>query len=243
MKLKNIIKRLIWGYRANSEVYSKQLRKKGMQIGKGTVFIDPKTTVLDETRPWLIKIGQGCCFTAHVTVLTHDYGWSVIKAVYGDVIGSAKKVTIGDYVFVGQNSTILGGCTVGNNVVIGANSVITKNVPDNVVVAGNPAKIICTLDEYYKKRKKAELFEAVMMVNEYISVYGMNPSKEILREHFWLFENKYKELDLEFKSVMQLVEGTFNKSLEKFESRKPLFRSYSEFISFCKQEKNNNHWG
>lgn len=109
MKIKKLIKRFVFGYRAYSDIFVKHLRKKGMRIGNGTEFIDPRTTILDETRPWMICIGKGCCITGGVTVLTHDYGWSVCKAVYGDVIGSAAPVKIGDYVYIGMHTTILGG--------------------------------------------------------------------------------------------------------------------------------------
>lgn len=50
--------------------------------------------------------------------------------------------TIGDNVIIYANACIIGGIRVGNNVQIGANSVVTKNIPDNCIVAGNPAKII-----------------------------------------------------------------------------------------------------
>lgn len=43
---------------------------------------------------------------------------------------------------------------VGNNVIVGAGSVVTKNIPDNVVVAGNPAKVICSIDQWIEKQKK-----------------------------------------------------------------------------------------
>ena len=49
---------------------------------------------------------------------------------------------IGDNVTFGANSIVVGGCRVGNNVIIGAGAVVTKDVPDNCVVAGVPAKII-----------------------------------------------------------------------------------------------------
>lgn len=52
---------------------------------------------------------------------------------------------------VGASSTILPNVRIGNNVIIGAGSVVTKDIPDNVVCAGNPARIICTLDEYINK--------------------------------------------------------------------------------------------
>lgn len=58
---------------------------------------------------------------------------------------------IGDYVYIGNGAFVMPGVTVGNNVLIAAGSVVTKSIPDNCVVAGNPAKFICTLDEYIER--------------------------------------------------------------------------------------------
>ena len=54
----------------------------------------------------------------------------------------SKPITVGNNVWFGGNVVVLAGVTIGNGVVVGAGSVVTKNVPDNVVVAGNPAKIL-----------------------------------------------------------------------------------------------------
>ena len=59
-----------------------------------------------------------------------------------------------------MNSTILKGVTIGNNVVIGANSLINKNVPDNSVVVGNPQRVVCDIDSYLEKRRAAQVAEA-----------------------------------------------------------------------------------
>ena len=74
--------------------------------------------------------------------------------MYHEVIGSSGKVKIGNNVFVGANSTILKGVSIGNNVIIGANSLVNKEVPDNVVIAGNPARVIMSIEEYYQKEKR-----------------------------------------------------------------------------------------
>lgn len=63
------------------------------------------------------------------------------------------KVKIGNNVYIGTNSLIMPGVTVGNNVLIAAGSVVTHSVPDNVVIGGNPAHIICSFEDYYKKNK------------------------------------------------------------------------------------------
>lgn len=58
---------------------------------------------------------------------------------------AAKPITIGNDCWIGGNAIILMGITIGNGVTVGAGSVVTKDVPDNVVVVGNPAKVIKTL--------------------------------------------------------------------------------------------------
>lgn len=64
------------------------------------------------------------------------------------------KVKIGSNVYIGTNSLIMPGVTVGDNVLIAAGSVVTHSVPDNVVIGGNPAHIICTFDDYYQNNQK-----------------------------------------------------------------------------------------
>lgn len=68
-----------------------------------------------------------------------------------------KPITIGNDVYIGNNVIILPGVEIGNNVIIGAGAVITKNIPNNSVVAGVPAKVIKSTDEYFEKIKKESL--------------------------------------------------------------------------------------
>lgn len=164
MYIKNILKkfkrRLLYGVKSDSKTYINYLSSLGMCIGEGTTIFDPPNTLIDETRPYLLNIGNNVKITYGVTILTHGYDWSVLKRVYGDVLGSAGEVSIGNNVFIGMNSTILKDVNIGNNVIIGANSLVNKDIPNNCVAAGNPCKIIMNLDEYYKKRKDAQLKEA-----------------------------------------------------------------------------------
>ena len=148
------------GPKASSQDYVNYLRSNGMAIGNNTVIYSPNNCVIDQTRPWMIEIGDNVSITTGVTILTHGYDWSVFKGMYGDVLGSAGHVKIGDNVFIGMNSTILKGVTIGNNVVIGANSLINKDVPDNSVVVGNPQRVVCDIDSYLEKRRAAQVAEA-----------------------------------------------------------------------------------
>ena len=122
VSFRQFIKKLIDGPKTSSKDYVHYLRSLGMIIGENAVIYSPKHCTIDETRPWMIEIGNNVSITEGVTILTHGYDWSVFKGMYGDVLGSAGHVRIGDNVFIGMNSTILKGVTIGSNVVIGANS-------------------------------------------------------------------------------------------------------------------------
>ena len=78
-----------------------------------------------------------------------------------DVFG---KVVIGDYVYIGSNALIMPGVTIGSHVLIAAGSVVTKSAPDNVVVGGNPARIICSIEEYYEKKQEFQFGNKITIV-------------------------------------------------------------------------------
>lgn len=120
-------------------------RKHGMKIGNGCSI--NTWNFLDEC--YLIEIGDNVQITAGVRIFTHGGGHVLRKHCPNfDCFG---KVCIGNNVYIGNNAMIMPGITIGNNVVIGAGSIITKNVPDNVVIAGNPAKIVSSIDNYRDK--------------------------------------------------------------------------------------------
>ena len=106
-------------------------------------------------------------------------------------------------------------------------------MPDNVVVVGNPARVVRSLEDYYQNRKAVEVEEATQMVQEYVKRYDKEPPIEIMREHFWLFENDYEKLIPEFKDVMHLVEGSFEKSCEKFKDHEKKFKDFDEMKAYA----------
>lgn len=156
--------------------------------------------------------------------------------MYGDVLGSAGRVKIGDNVFIGMHSTILKGVTIGDNVVIGANSLINKDVPDNCVVVGNPQRVVCDIDSYLEKRRAAQVSEAADLYdcwrrNSPEGKRGVVPPKSIFSEFFWLFESRDTGVlsDPSFEATMAL-RGTRGMSYERFMQHKPEFESYEDFI-------------
>lgn len=236
------LQRAILGPRASSASYIAHLRSLGMVIGDNTVIYAPRDCVIDETRPWMIEIGDNVSITRGVTILTHGYDWSVFKGKYGDVLGSAGRVVIGSNVFIGMNATVLKGVTVGDNVVIGANSLINRDVPPDCVVVGNPQRVVCSIDEYLEKRRAAQLGEALDLYdcwrrNAPEAKEG-TPPKEIFREFFWLFEPRGAdgfECD-EFNRVMRLC-GTEGKSIELYGRTARPFESYERFLDYLESRR------
>lgn len=90
-----------------------------------------------------VKIGKGCLLGANVTIMDTDF--HAIKSLnrrYDQENISTSSIEIKDNVFIGYNSIILKGVTIGKNSVIAAGSVVVNDIPENVIVGGNPAKII-----------------------------------------------------------------------------------------------------
>ncbi len=134
-------RRLFWSL-------EKQARNVGVDMGSHN-FIASRFW---STEPYLIKIGNYCQIAAGVKLFTHG-GAGAARRQYPkfDTFG---KVLIGDYVYIGNNSLIMPGVSIGNNVLVAAGSVVTKSVPSNVVVGGNPARIICSLESYIERNVK-----------------------------------------------------------------------------------------
>lgn len=130
------------------------------------------------SEPKLIEFGNNVSVASDVTFITHDIMHQVLNNLengtwYNYLIGPIK---VGNNVFIGSNTTILPNVKVGNNCIIGAGSVVTKNVEDNTVVAGNPAKVITSFNEYVEKRTK---LNTSLINNENVEEIWENFNKEV----------------------------------------------------------------
>ncbi|WP_085897627.1 acyltransferase [Limimaricola soesokkakensis] len=106
------------------------------------------------SEPFLISIGSRTTIAAGVVILTHDGSTSLVRDAAGHRYQRYAPVLIGDDVFIGANSIIMPGVAVRSRCIVGAGSIVTKDVPEGSVVAGNPARVIQTFDNFSLKIKR-----------------------------------------------------------------------------------------
>lgn len=125
-------------------------------ILKNIVFklgiLESNNVQYDTLIPQMIKIGKNFHAEPGATITAHDgspfHHTNKIKI---------QAISIGDNVTLGANSVILPGVSIGDNVIVRAGAIVSKNIPPNVVVAGNPAKVICTIQEYIEECEKKKV--------------------------------------------------------------------------------------
>jgi len=139
-----IIQKLRLKYGSQETVIA-TLRAMGVQIGERCRIY----TANFGSEPWLIRIGNHVCISNDVTFVNHGLNWP-FQDKYESLTGFGT-IEILDNCQIGVRVTILPGVTIGPNAIVGACSVVTKDVPADTVVAGNPAKPICSMEEYERK--------------------------------------------------------------------------------------------
>ena len=173
---------------SSPERFVRYLRNKGIRIGKNPIMTrEVRTLQIDMSRPSLIEIGDNVRINMNLTLMTHDFASCVFRNKYHEFIASSGKIKIGNNVYFGRNCTVLKGVTIGDNCVIGFGSLVTKSIPENSVAAGVPAKVICSLDDYYAKRQVRTVEEAFEYARSIKLVYHRQPVIEDFWEEFPLF--------------------------------------------------------
>ncbi|MHA7964376.1 acyltransferase [Paenibacillus sp. CAU 1782] len=139
------------------EIWLKDCISEGMKVGQGC-SIQPGV-VFDYSHCWLIEIGNYVTIAPEAYLLAHD---ASSKPYAGHTrIG---KVVIEDHAFIGARAIIMPGVTVGRNAIVAAGSVVTRSVPPDTVVGGNPAKPIGEISHY--GAKMAAMAEAAPTYDE-----------------------------------------------------------------------------
>lgn len=123
----------------------------GVKFGKNCLIATKNWS----SEPYLIEIGDNVQVTHNVSIHTHGGSHVARKMIPNfDMFG---KVIIKDGAYIGAYSQIMPGVTIGEGSLVASGSIVTKSVPAGVVVAGNPAKYVCTIEEYIERNKQHNL--------------------------------------------------------------------------------------
>ena len=144
-------------------------RKRAAYLKKKKVFRSMGKNVSIESRkiplyPNLIQFHNNIVVASNVSFITHDAIHSMMNRMStgGRFLENVGCIEIMDNVFIGAESKIMSGVRIGPNAIIGAGSVVTKDIPPNSVAVGVPAKVIGTFDELYQKRLGANSYPKEM---------------------------------------------------------------------------------
>ncbi|MBR2641460.1 acyltransferase [Candidatus Saccharibacteria bacterium] len=151
----NIIKKLEYKF-CGFKKREKLVREMGVKIGNNCEIY---SNVSFGSEPYLVEIGDNVRLAMGVKITTHDGGLWVLRN-NGKLRNADKfgRVKIGSNVHVGLNTIIMPGVTIGDNVIIGCGAVVTKDIPSESVAVGVPAKVIESIDEYYRKVKNKVIY-------------------------------------------------------------------------------------
>jgi maltose O-acetyltransferase len=173
MKLYSIIKKVLFRYRIKMrESYIDGLINKGLKLGSNVEIID--NFFFDPSHCFLISIGDNCTICPNVRLIAHD-------ASTKKILGYTKigRIDIKENCFIGDSVIVLPNVTIGPNSIVGAGSVVTKNVPMNMIAAGNPAKTISSVEAYIKKIENISKNKKIFNEDYYIDDLDETKRQEI----------------------------------------------------------------
>lgn len=153
----NIFSRIYWRHIAPPEKYARHI---GVTIGKNCYI----ATKEFGTEPYLITIGNNVGLTTGTAIHTHG-GSRVVRDRIPD-FDCFGKVTIKDWAYIGTGAQIMPGVTIGEGALVAAGSIVTKSVAPHTVVGGNPARFICTTEEYLRRNEKYNVHSKEMNPTE-----------------------------------------------------------------------------
>ena len=214
-----------WAYTSKKR-YVAFLRRKGVIIGNNLFITNEiKTIEIDITRPSLIEIGNNVRLNKNLTILSHDGAGYVIRNKYKEFIPTSGKVKIGNNVYFGRNCSVFKGVTIGDNCIIGYGSVVTRDIPENNVAAGAPAKVICSLEEYYEKKKRLCVEEAFVYARSIKERFNRRPVIEDFWEEFPLFLNG--DEDCPSLPIKTQLRGAY---VDYKKNHKAMFNGFEDFL-------------
>lgn len=204
------------------------LRRKGIKIGNNFIIRSNgllADILIDISRPSLITIGDNVTINKNFCLLTHDFVSGVFLNKYHSFVPSSGRVTIGNNVRFGVNCTVLKGVTIGDNCFIGAGSLVSKDIPSNCIAVGSPCKPIMTLDDYFERRKKQCVDEALDYARSIKERFGRRPVLSDFWEEFPLFlKGTDDEPDIPIKEQLKEAYSFYR------ENNNPVFDGFEDFL-------------
>lgn len=140
-------------------------RSLGVRVGRDCWLLATSISTWGSD-PYLGSIGDRVTISAGVRFVTHDGAVGVFRDRHPD-LDLVAPITVGSNVFLGHDAILLPGVTVGSNVIVGAGAVVNRDLPDGRVAAGLPARVVCTLDDYWSKNQ-----------GRFIRTFGMSPEEK-----------------------------------------------------------------
>lgn len=142
-------------------------RKRGVKIGADCEIY---SSAHFGSEPYLVSLGDHVRINANVSFVTHDGGvWVLrryLKTENAEKIDMFGKIKVGSNVHIGTGVTVMPGVSIGSNCIIGVGAIVTRDIPDNSVVVGVPARVIETVEEYAQKHMDDFLYTKGMSAAE-----------------------------------------------------------------------------
>jgi maltose O-acetyltransferase len=146
-RLQRVWMRLNGELTLTGELSVRALVKRGLTIGRNCHI--GQGVIIDPAHCWHIVIGDEVTIAPNVHILAHDA--STKRHLGYTRIG---KVRLGHRVFLGTGVIVLPNVAIGDNAIVGAGSVVSQDIPANVVAAGNPARVITALETYLQRQRE-----------------------------------------------------------------------------------------
>lgn len=239
-KLKGQLNRVrrwfLFGDRANTNTYIRRMNRSGARIDESVKMSVPESVLLDQTSPWMLEIGKNVYISEDVKILTHDASWLVMAGEDGVVRGHVAPVKIGNNVFLGARSMVLCNVKICDHVIVAAGAVVSSSIRKPGVYAGNPAKLVITLDQLKAVRDSRQLKEALTLAREYYHSFQKLPPREIFDEYFWLFEKRDADALPQYFKRQMCHSGNEKVCMQEFLHSEPEFDGFEAFLKWCEEK-------